>query len=299
MKSQEKKPPRVNLRGARPRYRIELVDDSRLERVWSVRASRLRLALAFVVLIGLSAGIGVLIVGFTPVKRQMPGYMTGAERASSIQALMRIDSLQTAIQANQTFMDNLSTLLDTDRTPGDSAAAAGKQQPQMSIDSLIGSSARERKFVSMMEESEKYNLKVLSPLAAEGMIWSHPVPDGIVLEQSRTLPQLNIIVPKTSGVRAMADGRVIDRAYDPASRTFSLMVQHEQGFITRYSSLGIPLVEKGAHVLSGQALSEPRPQGKTIGIEMWRDGTPLIPADYVARPSSDMPAQSIDAPRGR
>lgn len=299
MKSKEKKPPRVKLCGARPRYRIELVDDSRLERVWSVRASRVRLALAIVAVICLCAGTGVLIVGFTPIKRQIPGYMTGAERASSLQVLMRIDSLQTAIHANQAFMDNLSTLLDTDRTSNDSVAASGKRQPHMSIDSLISSSARERKFVAMMEESEKYNLKVLSPLAAEGMLWAHPVPDGIVLEQSRTLPMLQLIVPKTSGVRAIADGRVIDRAYDPASRTFSIMVQHEQGFVSRYSSLGRPLVDKGAHVLSGQAMSEPRPQGKTIGIEMWRDGTPLIPADYVARPSSEMPTQSIENPRGR
>lgn len=299
MKKKREKSRRTRVRGARRRYRLELVDESRLERVWSVRAGRMRLALAALLLAGAGVGVGVLIVGFTPVKRQMPGYMTGAERASSLHALMRIDSLQNALQDNQAFMDNLATLLDTDRTPADSSATSGKQQPHLSIDSLIGSSARERKFVEMMEESEKYNLKVLAPLAAEGMIWAHPVPDGIALEQTRTLPLLQIIVPKSSGVRAMADGRVVDRSYDPTVRAYAIMVQHEQGFLSRYSSLGRPLVDKGAHVLAGQALSEPRPEGKSVGIEMWRDGTPLIPADYVMHPSTGLPRQSIEAPRGR
>ncbi len=284
----------------RHRYRLTLTDEARMATLWSIKASRLRAALVVLLLLATGFGIGVLTVGFTPVKRQMPGYMTGKDRATTLQALMRIDSLQLALQQNQTFLDNLAGIIDTDRAPADSAAVADKPRADLSLDSLIGSSARERKFVAMMEESEKYNLKVLSPLAAEGMIWADPVPGAIVLEQSRTLPRLQLITPRSRGVAAMADGRVIDRAYDSPSQTWSLLIQHSQGFVSRISGTGRPLTDKGDPVVAGQMLTEPMPSSaKYLTVEMWRDGTPLIPADYIAKPRSDEEPQTIEAPRGR
>lgn len=280
------------------KYRLVFEDDARLERVWSVRVSYVRIVIAVVLLLAVGVGIGVLIVGFTPVKRQMPGYMTGEDRASALHAIMSIDSLQKAAMLNQAFMDNIAMVMDTDRESMDSVNAVKRPQNNLSLDSLIGSSARERKFVAMMEESERYNLKVLSPLAAEGIIWADPVPGAVVFEQSRTLPMLRLIAPRSQGVSAMADGRVIEREYDAGTLTYSLMVQHSKGFVSRYSSLGTPLVDKGELVLAGQLLSRPG-RSKTVGVEMWRDGTPLIPAEYVDRKAAREAAPPMEAPRGR
>ncbi|MBD5231547.1 MAG: M23 family metallopeptidase [Bacteroidales bacterium] len=284
----------------RRRYRILIVDESTLSRVCTMRGGWLRICLAGALLLGAGIGIGMLIVGFTPVKRSVPGFMTGDDRAATLQALTRIDSLQGELHTNQAFLDNISRLLDTDREPTDSLESSGKPTSDLPLDSLIGSSARERKFVAMMDENEKYNLKVLAPIAAEGMIWSDPVAGAIVQEQTRTLPLLKLIVPRGRGVSAMADGRVIDRSYDPATRSYALILQHAHGFMTRYSNLGRPLVDKGAHVLASQILTEARTEAdNTIGIEMWRDGTPLLPADYAYRSLPAMPDQSIEAPRGK
>lgn len=281
----------------RRRLRLELIDESRLERVWGTGNARLKIILAGLTLLLLGVLIGVLLVGFSPVKRKMPGYMTGQERARALSALMRVDSMQTILQTNQAFLDNFATLLDTDRTPSDSVNAAGKKTAGLSLDSLVGSSARERKFVEMMEESEKYNLKVLSPIEAEGMLWSDPVSGGIIIEQSRTLPLLRFIVPKGRGVNAVADGRVIDISADGGS--WSMIIMHPHGFVSRYSSVGKPLVSKGERVLAGQILTLAAPDAsRHLGLEMWRDGTPLIPADYVGRLSSSA-GPGIEAPRGK
>lgn len=282
----------------RRKFRLILEDESRLERVWSIRSGPWRILLVALLLVLAGFGLGVLTVGFTPVKRQVPGFMTGDDRTQAMNSILRLDSLQQAIQTNQAFLDNLSAIMNVDRQPADSTDMPKPSTAPLSLDSLIGSSARERKFVTMMEESEKYNLKVLAPLAAEGLIWSDPVPDGIVVEQSRTLPMLQVIVPKGRGVKAMADGRIIDISYDATARTYSLMLQHGKGFMSRYSSLGRPLIEKGAQVLAGQMLSEGS-RTASIGIEMWRDGTPLLPAEYVGRPGSSVPEQAIDSPRGK
>lgn len=283
------------LRGRR--LRLTLTDESRLLRLWSVRTGPLRIGLCVLALLAVGFLAGFLTVGFSPVKRSMPGYMTADDRTQTIRTLMRMDSLQRAMEINQAFMDNLSTILDTSRQPSDSTARDTLPGSALTPDSLIGSSPRERKFVAMMEDNEKYNLQVLSPLAAESMIWADPAPGGVILESSRTLPLLRILMPKGRGVAALADGRVVDRVYDASTHSYSLLVQHDKGFLSRYSSLGVPLVEKGEALLSGQLLSQAGPSS-SIGIEIWRDGTPLLPAEYVHRPSR-APKFDPAAPRGK
>ena len=119
---------------------------------------------------------------------------------------------------------------------------------------------------------------------------------------SRVSHQLLVIPPVGAGVLAVADGCVVDRTYDSAEGTYSLTVQSKRGFLTRYSHLGVPLVDKGEMVLAGQCMSlaseRQTARNRVIGVEMWRDGTRLIPGNYVMRREADA-SDDISAPRGR
>lgn len=154
----------------------------------------------------------------------------------------------------------------------------------------------------MMEHRDKYNLNVLTPVAADAVVFSDPIDGGIVYGDSRTSRQLLVIPPVGAGVMSIADGCVVDRTYDTGEGTYSLTVQSKRGFLTRYSHLGVPLVDKGETVLAGQCMSlawqHPTVRNKAVGIEMWRDGTSLIPGQYVMRREA-VAAEDISAPRGR
>lgn len=133
-------------------------------------------------------------------------------------------------------------------------------------------------------------------------MFSDPTDEGIVVGDTRTAQMLQIIMPAGVGVNAIADGYVVDRVYDPAEGTYALMVQSRRGFLTRYSHLGAPLVDKGDAVLAGQRITM-APERATlrntsVGIEMWREGTRLIPGDYLCR-SRHTEGEDIAAPRGK
>lgn len=284
------------------KYRLTLEDAGRLRKVWSIRISRWRLVCMLICLSFMLMGLGVLIVALTPVKRSMPGFMTASDRTEVVNALARIDSLRMVMASNQAYIDNVVTLFDTDREPTDSLRA-GDRLVALPPDSIKTASPAERKFVSMMDEREKFNLNVLSPVAADAVIFSDPMDGGIVVADSRRSEQLKVILPSGHGVNAIADGRVVERSFDATEGTYTLMIQSKRGFLTRYSHLGPPLVERGMSVLAGQRITiapeRSTPRTRFVGIEMWREGTPLIPGEYICRPVENVSEQDITAPRGK
>lgn len=283
------------------RYRIVIEDAGHLRKVLSMRISRVRLWCTLMLCALVLMGIGAALVYLSPVKRRIPGFMSQGERSQLSVALARLDTLGLVAAANQAYVENVTKLLDTDRAPGDSALASARVRP-LPPDSLQTASLREREFVASMEEREKYNLNVLSPVAADGVIFYDPTSGGIVSGDSRTARMLQIIMPVGQGVSAIADGHVVDRVYDATEGTYSLVVQSRRGFLTRYSHLGTPLVDKGDAVLAGQCITlapERRTRRNTaVGIEMWREGTPLIPGEYLLR-NHNSTGKDITAPRGK
>lgn len=272
------------------KYTLRIDDSSRLRTVASVHFSPFTLALAFVGIIASAIGLVSLLLAITPLRNIIAeetddGFISSdEERLEAI--VLKLDSLQNQTTLNDSYIANITQVLDITRTSTDSLRA-GVLLNSLPVDSLMTGSPAERRFVASMEEKENYNLKVLSPIAAEGMIFSSPIEGGIVAEDSQNRFCMRFIAPVGTGVCAIADGNVVDTYF--SSGTYKIIVQHSNGFMSRYSDLGTPLVETGAHVYSGQIISTPKngrgaaAAGAPIGIEMWHDGTPVYPADYILK----------------
>lgn len=286
-----------------PKYRIRIEDESHLE-------SMADFSLNPYMLWALGAGAAILlllIAGFiitlTPIRTLLPGYMKQSERAANEDNLMRLDSVLKVYEFNQTYIDNALRVLDTGRIPSDSTAITSNLN-EFSPDSLIPASSAERKFVSTMEEREKYNISVLAPLAADGIIFS-PVSDNSVYTSStRNSEKGEIILPPNEAVRCVADGTILATYYSPSENGYVVIIQHPKGFVTRCGRLGTPMVATGDAVLGGQILAlgpDADSKGKrSIEVMMWHNGHKLVPFEYIGNPESyvlkDPP---FEAPRGR
>ena len=284
------------------KYRIQIEDESRLQRVADITLSPASIALiclgSFAVMI-LIAGILVML---TPLRTLLPGYLKQTERAASEDNLMRLDSLLGVYERNQTFLDNTLRAFDIDRIPSDTAL--NEINRIMSPDSLLPASALEQKFVSTMEEREKFNISVLAPLAADGMMFCPVSDDGIFTMASRTDNRGVFILGSDQAVRSVADGSVLAAYYSTTDNSYTVIVQHARGFITRYDHLGLPLSDAGQSVLGGQMIAlPPRPDksGKrSIEIMMWHNSQPLVPYEYLGDSGVPKIAEpAFEDPRGR
>jgi len=267
----------------RHRYQLMFNDLSRLHTVWQFRFTPLRAAAILLMLLAVATSLAVAAIMLTPLKTYLPGYMKQEQRVDAISTMMMVDSLQANYNRNQAYLANLMNVFDTDRTVSDSTRLS---KPNLdATDTLILAGDKERAFVREMEEKEKYNISITAGLAAEGMIFTLPAPGAIISADTRHKNIATVILPKGRGIDAVSDGTVIDKYHDPHTRTYTVVVQHAKGFMSRYSHLGQPMVDRGNTVTAGQQIAAQAggaiKNPETIYVEIWRHGLPLIPADYM------------------
>lgn len=233
--------------------------------------------------------IGFLFVLLTPAKQLIPGYYRPSEREASEVALLRIDSIRRAYERNDAYLSNILTLFDTDRAPlADSLSASGRIN-DLTPDSLLPVSAEESKFAHMMQQREKFNITVMAPLAAEGMLFYPVCESGVVTADSRESEKVRMALPDEAAVMALADGAVMAVYGSPFAGGYSVIMQHPNGFASRYSGLGTLFAGQGDLITGGQIIGLGPKEGGSkpalLSIEIWHNGNPLLPYKYISDPS--------------
>lgn len=264
------------------RFTLTLSDDSRLRRVARLGMPMwkwIMAAVAFCIICVLAAA---LLLSLTPLRSALPGYMEQGTRELTVENMMRLDSLMTAYEKDRAYIENIINIFDTDRHPTDSASLTLNPRP-LTADSVMGRTPEEDKFIRMMEQREKYNLSILAPLAAEGMIFNPLSDEGVITTASRKKTIAEVAVVPESPLGAIADGVVIEAYSSPADAGGVVIIQHGKGFASRVSRLGSLLVSRGDYVQAGQIIAFPQTgrgrDATRVNLEIWRNGDALIPSE--------------------
>lgn len=295
----------------RRRYSIIIEDESRLENVVRLTMSPAKLCLMIAGIVVFLMIAGTLTVAFTPARALLPGYLKDSERAATEEQHLRLDSLLEVYDNNQAyianFMEVINTDRDVDRRQVEENDSVSGNTTIFSADSLLPTSLVERKFLSVMMEREKYNISVIAPLAAESMMFTPVNESSVVTQASQESTKADVILAKGSTVAAIADGKVIAVSQSVREGGGSaVIIQHPKGFLSRLSRLGNVLIEPGDNVTGGQVIALTSRgnsrMNEHITIEIWHNGTPLIPYDYLGDKDTETPRYPIldqDVGRGR
>lgn len=289
------------------RIRIRIESESHLTSIADTSVSRWTLAAFAVILVAVMIMAGSLIVMLTPLHTLLPGYLKENQRSATEENLLRLDSLRNVYEVNQHFIDNYLRITDTERAPLDSARLEPDTVPP-STESLMLPTKRESMFVARMEEQEKFNISVLAPLAANGMVFSDISDTGIFSSASKDSETGEILLPSDGTISCVADGTVLASYFSRPEKGYVVVIQHPKGFASRYSHLGAPLVVMGEDVEAGQIIAAAPPadrEGKrVIYIRMWHNGLPIVPYRFIHKSienhsESILSGNSFEAPRGR
>ncbi|MDE5872256.1 MAG: M23 family metallopeptidase [Muribaculaceae bacterium] len=272
------------MKKAKKRYRIAIEDESRLRQVASVSVSPGMLWVGGTAFALLMIFFTAVLIMATPVRTLLPGYLKKGERSEAKEGLLRIDSIRDAYRINNIYLSNILTVLDTDRTPTDSLLNVTTPN-ELPPDSLLPASPREIEFITRMKDREQYNVSILAPLAAD-QLRIYPVAAGATVSEQTTNPlKPRILTPKGSPVCAAADGRVLAIQNPAPEGGTAIVIQHDNGFASRYSHTGTPAVSPGTHVDGGSVIAHGA-TGGAVGsgyffMEMWYDGNPVEPERYL------------------
>lgn len=264
------------------RYRLSFSSENTLHEIWSVRFTRMRVVFILVIIILALASLISTIIVTTPLRTYLPGYIKSEQRSEYIMANLRVDSLENAIANRNRYFENLRDLLN-----GELPTTINKQTDiqQDSIgwafnDSLLLPTERENEFVKAFDEREQFNIAVLTPLAAQRIVFASPLQiTGIIKNVTTDLSEgTEIAAPEGTSVSAIYDGTVIGVDYTIANG-IHVTVQHPEGFISQYQNLKNCYVQKGAKVSAAQRIGTT--SKSNFIIELWHNGIAVNPKDFI------------------
>lgn len=275
---------RTHTRFSNPgRYRLDFIAENTFNRVWTLRFSRARLFFFTAMVIAAIAALMFVILFLTPVKRYMPGVLEGDLRLRYVDLALKLDSLENRNSANDRYMANLRTILFDQGSSASADSAQSRQTVEYSpqqADSMLQASDAERRFVQKYEAAERFNLSVLTPIAAESMAFYSPV-DGAVYEPVLSADNTTVEFNE-SGILAISAayrGTVIG-VYDESDGRRTVIVQHPNDFISIYHGLADCFTRTGSKVKAGERLGHSG-KGKNFGFELWHNGSATNPTDYI------------------
>lgn len=259
--------------------RLEYVNEEAYARVWSLRTTRGKGRLLPLVAVLAVAAVVYLLLAFTPVRNLLPSQLHGDMRGRYIEATLRLDSLTRVVDRNQRFVDDITAILGGHVDPDSARRALADVSGLEVADTLLAASEAERAFVQQFESSQRYNLSVLAPIAADGMAFYSPAPGAEA--QSRTDGTgVELRGVSGQGVDAVYRGTVLAVFKDSQGHT-GVVLQHPNEFVSVYSGLAECFVRRGDTPVTGARIGLALADG-TLLFELWHKGVALNPGDYVA-----------------
>lgn len=210
--------------------------------------------------------------------------MPDSRRVASEDALLRVDSLREVYRINEIYLSNLKSVMDSDRKASP-PSELNDSDLHIDANSILPRSQEEASFAKIMEEREKFNISVLSKMAAEGMLLLPVSDEGVVTPDSRDSYKVTMMIPAGATIVAVADGVVIAEYFDNTTQSYVVLLQHDNGFVSRIAGLSTPMVGQSDIVSGGEVISlAPQMKNKAtsdIYVELWHNGVPVKPYDYI------------------
>ncbi len=277
-------------------YRLVIMNEETFQEVRSLKLSLMNVYLVISSVVVVVAFIVLLLIAYTPLKKYLPGYDNVVEREEIAQLYEQVNELELALTAQKIYTDTFRSML---LGHYESVLAA-----EQALDSTNISDIENIEEVTLSAEEiqlrRELELKEIGQVARQGIPTAGS--QAIPLEQLFFVPPLqgevigafelekshngvDIIAPSGKAIKSTMDGHVIlsDYTYDTG---FTIGIQHENGIISFYKHNAELLKEVGDFVKAGEAIAiigntGHQTTGPHLHFELWNNGIPVNPVDYI------------------
>ncbi len=280
------------IRKLKNKYRLVVINDATFDERFSAFLSPLNViagvALAFVII---TAMVGSLII-FTPLKEYIPGYSDTNMRLNALNAALKADSLEHAQEQYETYFVNLQHILNG--TIGkDSTDVEGDSETKV-YSGLDFSVSKEDSMLRVeIESKERYTLDSKSATSSAfiglpGVLFFTPLRGTVTSSFNASIGHLGVDVAAQEGeaVKAVYDGTVIMASFTSDGGNV-IQIQHSNNLISIYKHNSALLKNVGDQVSAGESIaiignSGELTDGPHLHFELWYNGSPLNPQDFIA-----------------
>jgi murein DD-endopeptidase MepM/ murein hydrolase activator NlpD len=237
-----------------------------------------------------------LLISFTSLRDYIPGYPDAQQRLLIVRNAQRVDSLYIEIQKRDQFIHSFKNIVmgedaEAGATPEDETAEVS-MNGNGNADVNFSRSNEDSLFRLQVEREERFNLSVREvpqkAIALESAFFVSPIKGLVINGFGETTGHygVDIVAAPSSRVSAVLDGMVVFSGWT-VETGYVIQIQHPNNLISIYKHNEILLKEVGQVVKAGEAIARVGNSGELtsgphLHFELWYNGSPLNPVDYIA-----------------
>lgn len=278
------------------RYRLVLMNDTTFDERFSAYLTPMNViavvALVFFVITAFT--VGTII--FTPLKEYIPGYSDTQTRINAVGAAVKADSLERAQEAYVRYFESIRRVMsgEVEQDDYESVALGEERAAYEGLDFSI--SPEDMELRKRVESEEQYALNPgegISPdrIGLPGVFFFTPTQGTLTASFDPTIEHFGVDIATEDGeaVKAVYDGTVIMSSFTSDGGNV-IQIQHPNNLISVYKHNAALLKKVGDQVKAGQSIAIAGGTGEFsdgphLHFELWYNGTPLNPQEFIAFPS--------------
>lgn len=271
------------------KYRLVILNDTTFAERFSLRMSPWGLIIGVMAITIVMCTAVISLVAFTPLREYIPGYGTLYERKLLLRINMQADSLENAINARDMYLRNMMNVINenTEATPErpkkDTTGKYSKLEIKPSTADLLFRKSYEQSRISAGGSVARMRYAGLSEL-----VFFTPVSGYVVNAFDMTGEHfgVDIVTRQDETIKSTLDGTIIFSGFSAGDGNV-VEVQHGSNLVSIYKHCSAILKSAGERVKSGDAIaivgsSGERSTGPHLHFELWFNGSPVNPQDFVA-----------------
>ena len=282
------------LKKLRNQYRFAVFNEQTYEELFVFRLSRLNVATIFGTLGIVLVVLVTFLIAFTSLREYIPGYPDSNQRLLIVRNTQRVDSLFIEIEKRDKFINSFQAIL---RGENPDSIALNDGVPEISNQPApnmnFSRSQEDSIFRVRVEKEERFNLSVrnqspVKEVALENTFFFSPIKGMIVngFGETKNHYGVDILAATGSHVSAVMDGMVVFSGWT-VETGYVIQIQHPNNIISIYKHNQNLLKEVGQLVKAGEAIARVGNSGELtsgphLHFELWFNGTPLNPAEYIS-----------------
>ena len=283
MKTKNKKPFKERILN---KYRLVILNESSYEERFSYKLSALNIFLLSSLLGLVIVLLTIYLIAFTSVREYIPGYDSTQLRKRALQNIEKVDSLTLVVAKNQEYMNSIGSVISGEVTKEELTKEFEIKKNEIlkyeftikKEDSLL------RKIV---EKEDKFNAPDRIKNKVEFFLFS-PVSGQITSKYDYGIKHygIDIALPQKTPIKSIAAGIVVFAEWT-VQTGYVVIIEHSFGLISVYKHNDSGLVSQGDPVEAGQIITFSGNTGELtsgphLHFELWRDGSPVDPEEYIS-----------------
>jgi hypothetical protein len=277
------------LKQIKHKYRVVILNDNTFEEKLSFRSNLMGLFILIGAVTIVMTFLVISLVAFTPLREYIPGYGNINQKKELIGILNKVDSLEIALIARDGYIDNIKSVISGNVSEKLEKPYKDSLKEYKNLNTTPSENDLELR--NEIESADKYSLNIsdkTKPInVISSFVFFNPV-KGIVSSSFNLKEQhygTDIAAKENEFIKSTLDGTVVFSGFT-ANDGHTLHIQHSNNLVSIYKHNSELLVKAGDFVKAGMPVGIVGNSGETsngphLHFELWYNGSPINPQDYI------------------